>query len=417
MHTLTRLALAAVLMSGGAVAALAQTPPPQAPAPTGEKPAVAPGINPDGLWDGRKIMPFHALDDPKMVPASEADFLQDGDYVLGITVNGESRAYPTRFVWFHHVINDSIGSADHGGAVPVAVSSCSVCNTGVRFDPTIDGRPIKLDFYGLYNGVVALCERETQSVVLQVDGRVITGPLMGKALPTRPMLDTTWGRWKALHPDTLVMSPDTPYRRFYSPPDHPEPRGYDRFPAPFFRPTVTRGDLRLPAFDKVLAVTLARHDSEGHDVGRTLHRAYPMATLQKRGCVVNDKLGDTPVVVFLEPDTQTANAFSRRLDNRWLDFTQRAAPDGKPGFYDRQTGTRWNIEGVAQEGPLVGKSLTHLDNHLSQWYGWAAYFPDTSVYGVRGGPKPGDPFAAVATVSSPSQPAPTGQATAPPTKP
>ena len=41
-------------------------------------------------------------------------------------------------------------------------------------------KAIKLDFYGLYNGIVALCDRETESVLLQAEGRFINGPLLGE---------------------------------------------------------------------------------------------------------------------------------------------------------------------------------------------------------------------------------------------
>ena len=73
-------------------------------------PNLAPDIKPDALWDGRKMVPFRAIDNPPMVPAAEASvFLADDEYVLGVTINGESRAYPTRFVWWHHVVNDTVG--------------------------------------------------------------------------------------------------------------------------------------------------------------------------------------------------------------------------------------------------------------------------------------------------------------------
>ena len=70
----------------------------------------APDIKPSALWDGRKMLDFHAIDNPKMIAAKEAKFLDDKEYVLGITVNGESRAYPTRFAAFHHVINDKFSA-------------------------------------------------------------------------------------------------------------------------------------------------------------------------------------------------------------------------------------------------------------------------------------------------------------------
>ncbi|HLK59113.1 MAG TPA: DUF3179 domain-containing (seleno)protein [Chthonomonadaceae bacterium] len=352
------------------------------------KEPIAKDIKVEAIWDGRKMAPFKALDDPKMVTALEADFLDEGDYILGVTVGGESRAYPTRFVWFHHAINDTFGKPETG-QTHVAITYCSVCNTGIRYDPVVNGKPIKLDFYGLYNGVVALCDRETESIILQGEGRAINGPLLGTTLKTGPLLDTTWGEWKKLHPDTLVMSPDSPYKRYYRPQGNPEPRGYERFPMPFFRMSLTRTDLRLPPFEKVLAITLA---PEGDPTAASLRRAYPIKTLKEAGNVVNDMLDKTPVAVLLEPKTVTAIALSRRLNGKTLTLEARTH-DGKIAFYDQETGTRWNIEGVGQEGPLAGKSLQRLDNHLSQWYGWFAYFPDTTIYGRTDPPQPGDPFA------------------------
>jgi hypothetical protein len=100
---------------------------PGAPAPqSADKPAgkdiLAPDINPAALWDGRKLVPFQALDFPKMVKAADADFMEDGEYVLGLTINGESRAYPTRFISFHHIINDKVGTPEGGGEAFVTVT-------------------------------------------------------------------------------------------------------------------------------------------------------------------------------------------------------------------------------------------------------------------------------------------------------
>ena len=86
------------------------------------KETLAPDINPAALWDGRGIVPFKAMDFPKMVRAADADFMEDGEYVLGLTINGESRAYPTRFISWHHVINDRVGKPEFGGEAFVTVT-------------------------------------------------------------------------------------------------------------------------------------------------------------------------------------------------------------------------------------------------------------------------------------------------------
>jgi hypothetical protein len=363
--------------------------------PTGGTEKVAKDFNPAALWDGRQIMPFRAVDYPRMVPADQADFLDDSEYVLALTVNGESRAYPTRFVWWHHIVNDKGGKSDQGGEVPFIVTYCSVCNTGIRYDPVVDGKLLHLDFYGLYNGVVALMDRETESVWPQAEGRAVKGPLSGTELKIGTLLDTTWGQWKKLHPDTLVMSPEGPFAKAYRPKGQAEPRGYDRFPAPFFKPTVSRGDKRIPPFDKVLGVALRKG-------GKVQRRAYPIKSLIEAGGVVNDKFGGENLVAFLDLETLAATAASRTVDGKTLTFEARKQRDGKTGFYDKETGTRWSIEGRGEEGPLAGKTLTTVENHLSQWYGWAAFFPNTSIYGRKDPPQPGNPFDEVDTTTPPA---------------
>ena len=391
LYTSLRLLCALSLLFPVAAAVHAQEKPkdpPPLPAETLKQP-VAPDIKQEAVWDGRKIVPFKALDDPKMVTAKEADFLDDADYVLGVSEGGVSKAYPTRYIWFHHVINDNIGKAGH--EMPIAVTYCSVCNTGIRYNTQSHGKTLKLDFYGLYNGVVCLCERESEGVFLQVDGRIVNGSLMGTQLNTGSLLDTTWGSWKRLHPETLVMSPDTPFKQFYRPKGSAEPRGYTAFPRSYFRPTVTRTDKRLPPFEKVLAVTLT---DAGKPEAAALRRAYPIAALKEAHNVLNDMLGTAPVVVLLEPDTLTASALSRTLDGKTLTFEARPAEGDRVAFYDKETGTRWNIEGLGEAGPLAGKTLRPLDNHLSQWYGWSAFFPDTTLFGSTASPQPGNPLPA-----------------------
>jgi|SRR5579884_698580 hypothetical protein len=94
----------------------------QTPEKPAAKDALAPDIKAAALWDGRRLTPFRAANFPKMVKAADADFLDDDEYVLGITLNGESRAYPTRFAAFHHVINDKLGKPEQGGEVFVTVT-------------------------------------------------------------------------------------------------------------------------------------------------------------------------------------------------------------------------------------------------------------------------------------------------------
>ena len=76
-----------------------------APTASGRPPAEGRDISP-GF---RRNSPFVPLDNPEVVTADTATFLQPDDRVLGLTVNGESRAYPINMMTFHHVANDVLG--------------------------------------------------------------------------------------------------------------------------------------------------------------------------------------------------------------------------------------------------------------------------------------------------------------------
>jgi hypothetical protein len=50
-----------------------------------------------------------ALFEPKTLPAKWVDFLDDNDQVLGVVHNGIARAYPTRILSWHELVNDDFG--------------------------------------------------------------------------------------------------------------------------------------------------------------------------------------------------------------------------------------------------------------------------------------------------------------------
>jgi hypothetical protein len=53
---------------------------------------------------------------PLLVPANEVRGVRDSDQVLGVSIGGESRAYPIPFLSWHEIVNDSVGG------VPIAAT-------------------------------------------------------------------------------------------------------------------------------------------------------------------------------------------------------------------------------------------------------------------------------------------------------
>ena len=70
-------------------------------------------------WQSRQNLfekMFAPLIDPRSALAAEADWVEDADPVLAVTLNGEAAAYPVRQVAYHHIVQDVVGG------VPVAVT-------------------------------------------------------------------------------------------------------------------------------------------------------------------------------------------------------------------------------------------------------------------------------------------------------
>jgi hypothetical protein len=71
---------------------------------------VAPGSRVEEIvWGGVLVDGIPALDNPRMIAPDEADYLVAEERVFGVTINGDTRAYPARFLDWHEMFNDVIG--------------------------------------------------------------------------------------------------------------------------------------------------------------------------------------------------------------------------------------------------------------------------------------------------------------------
>lgn len=112
---------------------------------------VSGGPPPDGI---------PSIDDPKFVSIEEADkFLQDGDQVVGLNINGDIRAYPLQILVWHEIVNDNVGGT------PVAVTYCPLCFTNQVFNRTVNGQTVEFGTSGkLYNSNLVMYDRTSNSL-------------------------------------------------------------------------------------------------------------------------------------------------------------------------------------------------------------------------------------------------------------
>ncbi len=322
---------------------------------------IAGGPPPDGI---------PPIDRPYFDPVADVDWLEPDEPVLSLTIDGQTKAYPVRILMWHEIVNDRLAG------VPVAVTYCPLCNSGVAFERTVAGRTTTFGTSGkLYADNLVMYDRLTESLWPQLTGRASVGTLTGTELESIPMGTVGWEQFRTENPDATVLSRDTGFGRHYG--DNPY-IGYDDPDSEPLFALPGKPDTRLPVKARVvglgegtravavsrdfLAETGVRHVT----VGR--HRVVLWHVPGQRSALDTQLIPDGAEI-------GSVAAFAPRAGGRDLDFVR--AEDG--AIRDRQTGSTWNLFGRAVSGPLLGQKLEAVEHLDTFWFAWIAFQPDTDL--------------------------------------
>jgi len=224
----------------------------------------------------------------------------------------------------------------------------------------VNGRTLTFGVSGkLIRNSLVMFDRETGTLWSHLTGAALEGPLAGQQLQQLLSEQTTWGRWRAEHPETLMLDVDPsdvrfdPYQTYYSAPDAGVVGR-------------KRADDRLPVKEKVIGVRL------GGEV-----KAYSFTALA-RDRVVNDEVGGVPLVVVFDPVSYSGAVYRRDPGGTLLTFT---AESTGLSLRDDQTGSEWDgLSGKAMTGSHAGMELEQVPITYSFWFGWVDFYPNTEVY-------------------------------------
>jgi hypothetical protein len=312
------------------------------------------------------------IDNPTFESIADADaWLAPQSPVIAIANDDgeEARAYPLSILTRHEIVNDM------WDGMPIAVTFCPLCNSAIVFDRTLDGEVLRLGVSGLLrNSDLIMWDDVTQSWWQQFTGEGIVGEYTGQQLDILPSLVISYELFTERYPEGEVLSRNG---RTYG--NNPYV-GYDTNPRPFlFNAEV---DERLFAVERVL----------GYFTSDTAI-AYPFSVLQETP-VINDNVTGRDVVAFWQAgkasaldgriiddsrDVGMAALYERTLNEQTLTFML----NDEGAIVDEETGSRWNFFGEAIAGELEGEQLRQLQAFPHFWFAWAAFKPDTRIYGVE----------------------------------
>ena len=294
-----------------------------------------------------------SIDDPIFASVSESQFMSDSDTVIGLEINGDARAYPLFILVWHEIVNDTVGE------IPVSVTYCPLCYTNQVFERIVDGEEVEFGTSGkLYNSNLLMYDRLTESYWSQALGLAVKGELTGTQLNLVPFDVITWGDWKELYPNTLVMTTDTGYLRSYA----TDPYG-NYYTEPRIMFPVEYRDERIHPKEIIIGIEIDN-----------AYKAYRQNDIESEN-VINDFVNDEPLLL-VSLFSENSRVFERTVNDKVLDFQLH-----ENKMIDLQTNSEWNYDGVAISGPYLGTQLERIPTYPGFWFEWFAFHPNTLVYG------------------------------------
>ena len=214
----------------------------------------------------------------------------------------------------------------------------------------------------LIMNALVMYDHQTRTLWSQFLRKGVKGPMTGTELEVLPVTQTIWSSWVELHPDTLVLDKRGSYQR----------DTYDGYYSGGSAGVIgeSYSDKRLARKELVLGV-----DANGDT------KAYPLRRLQEMP-VLNDSVAGNGVLVFFDPATGTALVYERSIDGTRLTFRLDGEPQGvQTLLVDDETGSKWlAFTGRAVEGEMKGQTLRRALSHLSFWFSWTDWNPDTELF-------------------------------------
>ncbi|HET6994559.1 MAG TPA: DUF3179 domain-containing (seleno)protein [Chitinophagaceae bacterium] len=260
--------------------------------------------------------------------------------IIGVAINGEAKAYPIRFLGYHHHVQDTVGGK------PIMVTYCTVCRTGRVFEPVVNGKREKFRLVGMDHFNAMLEDATTKSWWRQVNGEAIAGKLKGQHLPEVFSTQTSLGEWLQLHPNSLVLQADSSFIDSYG-----KTTKYEDGKS---RDALTGTD-SLSWKDKSWVVGVKVGDAR---------KAYDWNQLTKER-IIHDKINNTPVVVLVSSNDKSFYAFERPGDNSRFVLEKDVI-----SFNDHHFG----IDG---RGIDTSYSLKPLQAYQEFWHSWRTFNPGT----------------------------------------
>lgn len=269
------------------------------------------------------------------------------------------RMYPQSTLVWHEVVNEYLRSR------PYCVTYSPISGSFAAYESSVDNVDLIFDSEGrLYNNNSVLIDRNTGSLWLQLPGIAFDGPLAGKGLKQLPVLWTDWAHARKAFPKAQVVSRPRGTSRQYGKDPYGSYHAKDSYYQSdiIYYPLSRLLDRRLPPKTPVVGLEV-----------ENLFFAVDIGYVKKARSV-NFFLGPLALLAVYDDAVGSVRVFKR---NVWGEVALFRMENKQ--LVDIETGSKWNMDGLAVAGNLKGASLDAVFGVYAFWFAWAAMYPDTAV--------------------------------------
>jgi hypothetical protein len=226
---------------------------------------------------------------------------------------------------------------------------CTVCRTGRVYEPTVNGDPAQFRLVGMDHFNAMFEDVATKSWWRQVTGEAITGKSKGLHLPEFFSTQTSLAAWLRLNPHSLIMQADSSFIESYD--------TTFKYESGKSRGKLTGTD-SLSWKDKSWVVGI----KAGKD-----RKAFDWNKL-KAERIIQDKMGNIPVLLVLANDDKSFFAFERASENTVFSLNNDTLT-----LNDHH----YKING---QGIDTAFSLKRLPAYQEFWHSWRTFNTGTEKY-------------------------------------
>lgn len=269
--------------------------------------------------------------------------LSDSTVVLAVALKGEAKAYPLRFIIYHHQVRDTLAGQ------PIMVTYCSVCRTGRVFDPHVNGKNEQFRLVGMDHFNAMFEDASTKSWWRQATGEAITGPLKGSQLAEIESVQLTVNKFFSLYPFGQIMQAEEASKNQYD--------SLGNFEWGKSKSKLTGTD-SLSWGEKSWVI--------GIQVG-TAAKAYDWNLLKSKR-IIHDQLNGVPLAIVLSADDQSFVVFERHSD-------QQIQLRNDTLYTNNQA---YDFSGRNVDDPL--DQLKRIQASQEFWHSWRTFYPQTEKH-------------------------------------